>query len=177
MLPLDDLMWKKLKGGYGVPYDASLDLRRLEHGEDVWDRLWEELHHQGDVGEVSYAAVPHLVRIMKQLPHRNWNLYSLASTIEIERHRKTNPPLPEWLEADYSSAWRELLELAVEDLKNTHDFLMVQSIMGAIALAKGHVKLGAMISHLDESELDDILDRYDTWSELYRQTEERTDGR
>jgi hypothetical protein len=167
MLPLDDPMWKKLKGGYGILYDASSDLRRLEQGEDAWDRLWEELHHQGDIGEASYAAVPHLVRIMKQAPHRDWHLYSLASTIEIERHRKTNPPLPKWLEEDYTVAWAELLDLAMEDLKGINDFLTVQSILGAMALAKGHVKLGAMISHADQSEIDEILDQYDAWSKVY----------
>ena len=55
MVPLADPLWNKLKGGYGIPYDASSDLRRLEHGEDVWDRLWEELHHQGDIGEANVA--------------------------------------------------------------------------------------------------------------------------
>jgi hypothetical protein len=24
----------------------------------AWDELWNELHHQRDVGEASYAAVP-----------------------------------------------------------------------------------------------------------------------
>ena len=151
MLPLDDPMWKTLNGGYKIFYDASADLRRLEGGENVWDRLWEDLHHQGDVGETSYAAVPHLVRIMKRSPHRDWNLYSLVSTIEIERHRKTNPPLPEWLKDDYQAAWSELLDVAIDDLRVTDDLLMLQSILGAVALAKSHLKLGVMISYTERS--------------------------
>jgi len=94
--------------------------------------------------------------------------YSLVSTIEIERHRKTNPPLPKWLEEDYVAAWKDLLELALEDLKVVADFLTVQNIMGTIALAKGQIKLGAMISHADQSEIDEILEQYDAWSELYK---------
>lgn len=167
MLPLDDPTWKTLKGGYGILYDASSDLRRLEAGEDVWDQLWEDLHHQGDVGEASYAAVPHLVRIMKSSPHRDWNLYSLVSTIEIERHRKTNPPLPAWLKEDYRAAWAELFDVARDDLKVTDDFLMVQSILGAIAISKGNLKLGAMLSYTDQSEIDEILEQYDGWSEAF----------
>jgi hypothetical protein len=66
MLPLNDERWRSLDGGYRIPYDASVALRALEHAGDlqpVWDELWNELHHQGDVGIASYAAVPPLVRI------------------------------------------------------------------------------------------------------------------
>lgn len=75
MLALDDPRWKTLEGGYRVVYDASIALARLERGEDVWKELWNELHHQGDVGESSYAAVPHLVRIAAARGSRAWNLY------------------------------------------------------------------------------------------------------
>jgi hypothetical protein len=34
----------------------------------------------------------------------DWNLYALVSTIEIERHRKTNPPIHDWLESSYKRA-------------------------------------------------------------------------
>jgi hypothetical protein len=121
MIPLDDPVWKNLNGGYQIPFDASSVLGRLEQGEDVWDELWEELHHQGDVGEASYAAVPHLVRIGKQFASRDWQIYSLVSTIEIERHRKNNPSLPNWLEESYRAAWDQLLELALCDLQAVDD--------------------------------------------------------
>lgn len=167
MLPLDDPRWRELKGGYGVPYDASSALRRLERGGEAWDELWRELYHQGAVGEASYAAVPHLVRIAKRLPARDWNLYALAATIEVERHRKTNPPLPDWLAQAYRMAWQDLLELALDDLRHVEDALTLRSILGAVALAKGSLKLGAMISQCDESEIDEILEEYDAWSERY----------
>lgn len=101
MLPLNDPRWKALHGGYRTPYDASVALARLERGEDVWEELWQELHHQGDVGDASYASVPHLVRICSALPERDSNLYELVSTIEVERHRRSNPQVPEWLWRDF----------------------------------------------------------------------------
>lgn len=171
MLSLDDPKWRALNGGYKVPYDASVALKRLEHGEDAWDDLWEELHHQGDVGEASYAAVPHLVRIGTTLSNRDWNLYALVSCIEVERHRKTNPPLPDWLVEPYHHAMRELLDLATSDLKSVDDQYTVWSILGAIALAKGELKLGALISMTDESEIEGILEETDAWSETYRSAE------
>jgi hypothetical protein len=167
LIPLDDPRWKELEGGYKVRYDASIPLSRLERGEEVWDELWQELHHQGDVGEASYAAVPQLVRIAKDLPSRDWNFYSLVSVIEIERHRRSNPPLPKWLIEDYELAWYELLQLAIEDLRRADDKLTFRSILGAMALSKGHIELGALLTKADESEIQEILERYDAWSELY----------
>lgn len=155
MIPLDDPKWKSLNGGYKVPYDASGALLQLEQGELVWDELWQELHHQGDVGEASYAALPHLARIAKDFAQRDWNFYSLVSTIEIERHRKTNPPIPEWLVESYDKGWQDILELALDDLWQTEDPQFTQSILGAVALAKGCLKLGALVSTLDNSELND----------------------
>lgn len=92
MLSLGDPRWDELTGGYKVPYDPSAALSRLERGEVAWDELWEELHHQGDAGAALYAAVPHLVRIGRSSPKRDWNLYGLVSMIEIERHRKLTSP-------------------------------------------------------------------------------------
>ena len=168
MLPLDDPRWKTLQGGYRIPYDASVALRRLEQGEDVWDELWEDLHHQGDIGEASYAAVPHIVRIVGAWPQRDWNPYSIASTIEIERHRKKNPPLPDWLKVSYLAAWDELLRLGQRDILSVTNPDTISSILGALALAKQQVKLGAFISYADDSEIDEYLDEQHAWSEIYK---------
>jgi hypothetical protein len=168
MLSLGDPKWRELKGGYKVPYDASVALSRLERGEDVWDELWQELHHQGDVGDASYAAVPHVVRIAATFAKRDWNLYGLVSTIEIERHRKSNPPLPEWIADSYEAAWRQLLMIALGDLRDVQDGETLRSLLGTVALAKSDLKLGALLSHADESEISDILEQRDAWSTLYR---------
>jgi hypothetical protein len=163
MLSLKDPKWQRLKGGYA----ASAALLRLERGEDVWEDLWQALHHQGDVGVASYAAVPQLVRIAEGA-RRDWNLYGLTSTIEVERHRKSNPPLPKWLAEDYHAAWKQLLTLAIRDIPKVRDALTVRSILGAMALAKGDLRLGALISGSDDSEITDILDEAMNWSEAYR---------
>jgi hypothetical protein len=167
VLPLDDPKWKLLAGGYRTAYDASAALSRFERGANVWGELWNELHHQGDVGEASYAAVPHLVRIAALAKSRDFNMWSLISTIEIERHRKSNPPLPEWLRESYALAWANALRLAARDVADATDTDTVQALLGVIAIAKGSLKLGALISHLDASELNEIVEEYYAWSELY----------
>jgi len=171
MIEYDDPKWKKMTGGYRLPYDPTPALRELESGTDVelaWDELWNNLHHQGDVGEASYAAVPHLVRIHKESRRLDWNLYALVSTIETERHRKSNPDIPSWLELDYREALRNLMECGLEDMKTTDDSTTVQAILGAIALAKGSLKLGVLISTIDESEIEEYLNEHLGWAEYYR---------
>lgn len=167
MLPLADAKWKELDGGYRIPFDCSVPLRAMEAGADVWSELWDELHHQGDLGLASYAAVPHLVRIAAASSIRDWNFYALVATIEVERHRKTNPPLPNWLESSYLSAWSQLLELAVADLKSNTDQTSLRSILAALALAKGDLKLGALLANLDTSEIEELLEETVAWSVLY----------
>ena len=157
MLSLDNPRWQSLTGGYRCPYDASVALRQLEHGEDVWDELWTELHHQGDVGPASYAAVPHLVRIAVQQRGGDWNTYAIVSTIEIARLHPPNPELPDWLEQSYVQAIQDLAKLALVELESTDDDLLVVSALGLIALARGLKKLGMLIGMTDASEIDEIL--------------------
>jgi hypothetical protein len=129
--------------------------------------LWEELHHQGDVDEASYAAVPHLVRIAEGLASRSWQFYGLVSVIEIERHRKTNPVLPSRVEEDYYAAWKRITSMASHDLEANDDPSFVRSALGAIALAKKEQKLGALIILSDHSEIEQIVDEHFNWSDLY----------
>lgn len=64
MLDLDNPTWDGLDGGYLRPYNPVSALRRLEgvanpkEESGVYKDLWDELHHQGDLGECSYACVP-----------------------------------------------------------------------------------------------------------------------
>jgi hypothetical protein len=166
MISLDDAVWPTLSGGYRKPYDVSNALRRMEAGENVWEELWEELHHQGDLGEASYAAVPQLVRICGARD-TDWNLYAITATIEVERHRASNPPIPVWLVDSYSEAWTNLAALALRDLAGSPDLLMLRSALSVVALARGDLKLGALLGWTDESEIAEYLEEHMAWSELY----------
>ncbi len=155
-MKLDDPRWKTLEGGYRVPYDASVDLKDLDSGnDDAIPRLWNELHHQGDVGTASYAAVPALVDIYASRI-RDFNFYGLVNVIEICRHHR-NPPLPTWLELEYHAAMRDILSLAIQDVRTVEDSDTLREILASMALARGNTKLGAMLSLLDGSEIDAIL--------------------
>jgi hypothetical protein len=81
-------------GGYRTVCDPRPSLQNLEsnvHLKEAWHELWEELRHQGDVGEASYAAVPHLVRIHGERKLDDWNTYALVAVIELARGKGKNP--------------------------------------------------------------------------------------
>jgi hypothetical protein len=166
MLSLTDPIWRELEGGYRVPYDASKALAQMEGGESVWDELWNELHHQGDAGVASYAAIPQLVRISEGRRY-GWNIYAFVATVEIERHRKNNPPLPDWLAPSYRAAWDGVVKLALSDLAGKPDELMLRSALSVVALGHGDLKLGALLSHSETSEIAAYLEDNLAWSSLY----------
>lgn len=123
-----------------MPFDPRPFLTQLDSGDradDAWHTLWEELHHQGDVGEASYAAVPHLVRIHRQRELVDWNTYAIVAIIELARDNPRNPPVPNWLEEGYTKALRELSALGTTEILKTTDVETVRAILSIIALAKG----------------------------------------
>jgi hypothetical protein len=69
-MDLNDPRWKSMEGGYRPHYDPRPALETLSQDPGsaaAWDELLNELHHQGDVGHASYAALPVLVDIHCQV--------------------------------------------------------------------------------------------------------------
>ena len=51
-------------GGYKQLFNPVRLLQRIENGDfKAWDEIWDELHHQGDIGDASYASVIQLINI------------------------------------------------------------------------------------------------------------------
>ena len=141
MLPLDDLRWQSYKGGYRVPYDASPALRRLladGPDEELWEEFWNELHHQGDLHQASYAAVPWLVEFVRRSPKLDWNALALIATIELERGECRNPTVANELSAGYDAAIRSLPNMLGSHPDQEWSELVVRSAVACIAMARGH---------------------------------------
>src|SRR5689334_23523883 len=123
-MDFDNPNWSQLLGGHRLPYDSKRALQALDQGGDrdaAWDELWNELHHQGDVGEASYATVPYLVRIHAARGIADWNTYALVAVIEEVRHETDNPPIPPEMRDAYEAAWRDLVRLGLRELDAAED--------------------------------------------------------
>ena len=159
MLSLDDERWQQLKGGYRVPFDPRPLFEKLKSGHDekkIWEELWNELHHQGDVGEASYAAVPHLVRIQRDRGSLDWNVFAIVAVIELARKEGMNPDVPEWLGVGYFRAIQELAESGAAEVMRCSDPDTIRSILSVIAIAKGLRMHGNFLINYSEEEMRQI---------------------
>lgn len=115
MISLADPIWKELEGGYRVKYDASIPLTILSEEtnfskiKSILEELFEELHHQGDVGIASYLSVPHLIEIGITRKIVDWRIVALIAIIEIERHNEENPTIPHEYEKEYLESLQKVL--------------------------------------------------------------------
>ena len=159
-MELDDARWEGLLGGYRVPYDPRPALRSLYARGDLasaWSELWNELHHQGDVGVASYAAVPHIVTAYAQLAQPHWNAYALVGTIELARTRPRNPPLPEWLAEPYHRALAELAARGLGEFVGASNPELVRSILSILAISKGRRTAASLLLEFTEDELLELI--------------------
>jgi hypothetical protein len=140
MFSLEDKRWQDLTGGYRTVFDPRPFLSKLAANKDTkaaWHGLWEGLHHQGDVGEASYAAVPHLVRIYRKRGIMDWNTYAIVAVIELARDDGKNPKVPKWLEEDYFQAIRDLAVVAGVEVLQTKDPEEIQVMLSILAISAG----------------------------------------
>jgi hypothetical protein len=159
LLSLDDQRWTEMKGGYRVPFDPRPLLHQLESDTDIqrcWEEIWQELYHQGDVGEASYAAVPHLVRIYKNRGKIDWNTYALVSTIELARNVGNNPNIPAWLRKGYEDAIDRLAMTGLGEIAQAKDIETIRGILAITAIWKGLRTYARFIIDFSEDELNEL---------------------
>ncbi len=166
-MELTDKIWQEFDGGYKVPYDASVLLRQLEQTNDtdkikeIWEELWNELHHQGDVGLASYMAIPQLARIGKSKRLCDWNLFGLCCVIEQQRHLGDNPTLPVEFRDYYNKGLEDLRQLALECIDHYCDDTTYLSALSTLATCSGRTKLGKAILELEDKDiLDEFLEQF-----------------
>jgi hypothetical protein len=162
LLSLDDKRWTELKGGYRIPFDPRPLFHRLESGTDIprcWEELWQGLYHQGDVGEASYAAVPHLVRIYQNRGEIDWNTYAIVSAIELARNVGNNPDVPSWLRQGYEDAITRLAMTGLGEIPQVNDTETIRGILSIVAIWKGARTYARFIIDFSEDELNELGNR------------------
>jgi hypothetical protein len=166
-MELTDKIWKDLQGGYKIPYDVSIPLRKLEETKNpdaikkVFEELWDELHHQGDVGLASYLALPQLVRICKSKDLYDLNLLGLCCVIEQQRHLGENPTLPIEFQNYYNQGLKDLKQFVLDNLDKDLDNITTTFSLSALATCSGQIKLGKAIMELEDNDiLDEFLEQF-----------------
>lgn len=139
MIPLSSEIWKELSGGYGGKYNPVERLTQLyenPQNEVAWTEFWDELHHQNDVGQASYAAVPHILEIERRAEKFNWNGFGLIATIEY--CRPTNePPRAGEIADGYKTALDNLLNVVANHQHKNWDDTLTSCILSCLAFSRG----------------------------------------
>jgi hypothetical protein len=142
LLPLDDPRWAIYRGGYNRTLYNVVPLIRglLRDGasEKFWGTVWEELHHQGDVGEASYALVPYLVHYQTTRHELDEQLFHFCVVVDLAQPENDNPPIPKELEFSYAAALRELPVAGVQRLRRGCAEHLIMGVTAATALTAGH---------------------------------------
>ena len=159
MISLEDIRWSALTGGYKTPLDPRPLLKRLQADSDttdVWKELWDELHHQGDIGDASFAAVPFLVRSYQERRVIDWNTFAIVAVIELARNDGKNPDVPKWIANDYFQAIRKLAEIGSAEVLQAETVEDARAMLSVIAIEKGLRIHGRFLLNYSEAELIDI---------------------
>ncbi|KMS54449.1 hypothetical protein V474_21960 [Novosphingobium barchaimii LL02] len=94
--------------------------------------------------------------MMEEQAEPDWNAYSLVASIEEGRLAEASPSIPPELEQDYKQAWAAVLPLALRDLGEATNDLVVRSALAVVAHAKGQHTL-ATIALCTEDERVEML--------------------
>jgi hypothetical protein len=164
MLSLDSPKWSELVHAYGMASNIPHLLRQLEtmppfNGkEEPWSSIWSSLAHQGDVYSASFAAVPHVVRILALAPNQaDFSYFQFPAWVEICRQKKS-VMIPQELETDYFSALKLLPSLVAAAADREWDEAFLLSALSAIAAAKGYGKVAEAIQELNASVAEKFMD-------------------
>src|SRR5687768_7579951 len=138
------------------PAEALIRLYNNIDDEEAWKGLWEELHHQGDLWQSSYAAVPHILEIERRASHFNWNGFALIAIIEHCRPKNVQPKVGEIAEA-YKKAWHDLPTVIGNHTAHEWDEYLTSSIFSCLAFARGQRAIACAAFELNESVAKDFL--------------------
>lgn len=94
---------------------------------------------------------------MQEQAAPDWKAYNLLASIEEARGTEGNPPIPFELSRNYEWVWAALLPIAMRDLGQSNDDLVVQGAFAVVAYAKGQRSLAAF-ALCTEDERREMLD-------------------
>lgn len=140
-----------LKASCGGKGELTVELLKQAKGGDLaaYDELNHQLCHQFSVGEVAYAAVPHLVELAR-IAEADVKVKPLAivGAIAASRlvHKKTAPPLTDEWRDDYEKANEAALWLTAVALRErSSDPAESYELIATLAALQGHGDLAMFL--------------------------------
>ena len=120
--------------------------------------LWSSLCHQGEIDTASYAAVPHLVRVLASGPtHAHWDFFLLPACIEIARTKGHGPEIPADLRDDYFAPLQRIPALAAAESEWDGGYYC-PAVAAALAVARGQPALGEAILELEPDAVGEFME-------------------
>jgi hypothetical protein len=163
VISLDSPDWASLQHAYGNASDIPALLRQLETvpaaegNSEPWFSLWSALAHQGDVYTASFAAVPHVVRVLATSPSSaSFTYFQFPAWVEICRQRH-NLTVPDELSASYFTALEKLGHLVCAASSSDWDFEFLRVALSAMAISKGSALTAEALLQLDEVSAEEFL--------------------
>jgi len=95
------------------------------------------------------------------------NLFGLANLIEAQRRAKLNPDLPTWQVSSYQNAWTMLRQFAVKELDQETEPWKLRVLFSTISLASQDFRMGALLTHWESSDVEELAENYLGWSKIY----------
>lgn len=115
-------------------------------------------HTKGDVYSASFAAVPHVVHVLKQAPSKaDFTYFQFPAWVEVCR-QKNSVEIPEELEADYFLALSELPSLVATSAKREWDSNFLCCALSAIAAAKGFGSVAEAVQEINPEVAEEFME-------------------
>jgi hypothetical protein len=168
LLSLDSPEWTTLDHAYGKASDIPDLLRQLssfpssEGRAEPWFTIWSALAHQGDVYSASFAAVPHVIRVLATAPTRaSYSYFSFPAWVEICRHRH-GIRVPVNLQPAYDEALSKLPALAGAAAAHEWNSDFLACVLSAVAAAKGFPIMAEAVLEMSPKTATEFLSWFST---------------
>jgi len=167
VISLQDSRWGELRHAYGEATDIPPLLQAIERdpsrsdpSEGPWYKLWSALYHQGDIYPASFAAVPHVVRILASSPHNAcFDFFLFPASVEVARDR-SHIEVPAILAQPYRESLGQLPAIATAASHRDWAGPLGRSIVAAVAASKGQFSAAELLLEIEQADDSEVLEWY-----------------
>lgn len=163
-LSLNSPRWGELTHAYGQASDIPALLQELvtvppsDNDREPWFSLWSALAHQNDVYSASFAAVPHVIRVLATSPSTaDFSYFQFPAVVEAWRQQKS-VAIPEDLQANYFAALAALPLLVAQAADREWDGDFLACALSALAAAKGFGKVAEAVLEMTPNVADEFME-------------------